>query len=58
MHLADYIEQFFKGVRKDFAAAQGVKPAQITQWLKKDFIVVNGILYSPRRSIKKEVEND
>ncbi|WP_163370952.1 hypothetical protein [Endozoicomonas acroporae] len=52
MLLKDYIEKFFDGSQKEFADAQSVQPAQVTQWLKKDFIVVGDILYSPRRELK------
>ena len=38
--------------QKAFADAQGVHPPQVTQWIQKDFIVVDGQLYSPRRELK------
>ena len=49
--LAEYISEQFSGSQREFAAAQGVQPAQVTQWLNKDFIVVNDVLYSARREL-------
>jgi len=51
MKLRDYINQHYGGSQRAFAAVQGVKPPQVTQWLNKGFIVVDGLLYSPRRKI-------
>lgn len=48
--LRGYIEDKFK-TQVAFAKAQDVEPAQVTQWLNKDFIVVNEVLYSPRRNL-------
>jgi hypothetical protein len=50
--LVQYIDEHFEGNQRAFAAAQGVQPPQVTQWIQKDFIVVNGQLYSPRRELK------
>lgn len=49
--LLEWIEIHFSGVQKEFAAAQGVAPAQVTQWLKNNFIVVDNKLYSSRREL-------
>ena len=49
--LAEYISQHFNDSQKAFADAQNVAPAQVTQWLKKDFIVVDRVLYSKRRNL-------
>ncbi len=54
MSLKEYIEKYFNGSQKSFAQAQGVQAAQVTQWLKKDFIVVNDVMYSPRRELNNE----
>lgn len=51
--LGEYIAEEFSGSQRAFAAAQGVQPAQVTQWLKKDFIVVDDVLYSRRRELKR-----
>ena len=50
MNLSDYI--FKKYITQAaFARAQNVSPAQVSQWLAKEFIVVGGVLYSPRRGL-------
>ncbi|GLW38490.1 5-methyltetrahydropteroyltriglutamate--homocysteine methyltransferase [Pectobacterium odoriferum] len=53
MTLLAYIETFFAGNQAEFARSIGVKPPQITQWINKGFIVVDGTLYSPRRKISE-----
>ena len=50
--LAEYIEKYFDDNQRKFAAAQGVKPPQVTQWLNAEFIVVDSVLYSKRRQLK------
>lgn len=50
--LLDYIAANYGGNQKAFADAQGVKPPQVTQWINKGFIVVDDVLYSPRRTLK------
>ncbi len=49
MTLFEHIEKHYGGNQAAFAREAGVKPPQVTQWLDKKFIVVNGVLYSPRR---------
>ena len=51
--LIEYIDQNFNGSKSDFAKAQGVQPAQVTQWLKKDIVVINNNMYSHRRKLVK-----
>lgn len=51
MNLVAYIDTYYGGRQADFARAQGVQPAQVTQWIKKGFIVVEHVLYSPRREL-------
>ncbi len=53
MKLRDYIQENFGGSQRAFAAAQGVKPQQVTQWINREFIVVDNKLYSPRRKMLK-----
>ena len=48
--LRGFVEEKFK-TQAAFAKAIGVEPAQVTQWMAKDFIVVKGVLYSPRRKL-------
>lgn len=54
MPLLEYINENFSGSQVEFAKYLDVKPQQITQWIGKGFIVVNGILYSPRRDILRK----
>lgn len=54
MKLIDYIEKYYQSNQRAFADAQGVKPPQVTQWLNKDFIVIDHVLYSPRRELTKK----
>lgn len=49
--LSEYIGLFYSGSQRQFAEAQNVKPAQITQWLNKKFVVINHNLYSHRREL-------
>jgi len=51
MRLKDYIEVNFNGSQARFAEVQGVKRPQVTQWINKKFIVVDQVLYSPRRPV-------
>lgn len=50
--LLEFIDLHFGGNQRAFAAAQGVQPPQVKQWIQKGFIVVDGQLYSPRRELK------
>lgn len=49
--LAEYIDRYFDGNQRSFARAQGVQPPQVTQWLDKDFIVIDHVMYSKRREL-------
>jgi len=40
------------GSQVSFAKAQGVMRQQVTVWLRKEFIVVDGVMYSERRVLK------
>ena len=51
MSLQEYINKHFGGNQAAFAKAQGVKPPQVTQWINKGFIVIDDVLYSPRRDL-------
>jgi DNA-binding transcriptional regulator YdaS (Cro superfamily) len=50
--LNDYITNHYAGKRIAMAADVGVEPSQVTQWLKRKYIVVDGMLYSSRRRVK------
>ena len=49
--LREYIDKFYEGSQLAFAVAQGVKRQQVTQWLDKNFIVVDKKMYSKRRDL-------
>lgn len=53
MKLLDYIQKHYSGNQAAFAKSQDVKPQQVTKWLKMNCIVVEGVLYSPRRELIK-----
>ncbi|CAI1770580.1 Uncharacterised protein [Serratia quinivorans] len=52
MKLTEYIEKYFNGNKSEFARSEGVNQSQVHQWIGKDFIVVDGVMYSPRRDLK------
>ena len=54
--LLSWIKENFK-TQRYFANAQGIKPSQVTAWLKKDFIVVDGVMYAPRRELKNNMNS-
>lgn len=51
--LESYISMNFNSNLR-FANLQNVKAPQVTQWKDKKFIVVDDILYSPRRELNRE----
>jgi hypothetical protein len=53
MSLLEYINKHYGGNQAAFAKVQGVKPPQVTQWINKGFIVVDDVLYSPRRELSR-----
>lgn len=52
MPLLKYIELNYGGNQAAFAKSQYVKPQQVTKWLNMNCIVVDGVLYSPRRTLE------
>ncbi|MEX9850542.1 hypothetical protein [Providencia huaxiensis] len=57
MTLSEYINTHYAGNKAAFAKEWGVKPQQVTKWINGKFIVVNHILYSPRRELSKPENN-
>jgi hypothetical protein len=57
MKLIDYINKHHGGNRTRFAEANETRPQQVTKWLRMECIVIDGVLYSPRRELA-EVERD
>ncbi|NTY85554.1 hypothetical protein FCH33_02025 [Serratia fonticola] len=51
MKLETYISANYES-QAAFAREAGVSPAQVTQWIAKGFIVIDGELYSPRRELE------
>ena len=49
--LKEHIKREHGGSQVRFAEANNVHKAQVTQWINKKFIVVGGVLYSPRRKL-------
>jgi len=47
-----YIDLNHKGVSAALARSESVEPQQITKWKRKKYIVVDGVLYSPMRTLK------
>jgi len=54
MNLIHYIAVNHSSNQREFAKAQGVKPPQVTQWIVKNFIVVDHVLYAPRRKLNRQ----
>jgi transposase-like protein len=54
MNLDTYISSNYPS-QAAFAREVGVSPAQVTQWINRGFIVINGELYSPRRELETEL---
>lgn len=50
--LLDYIAVKFDGNQSAFARANGVQRAQVSQWLKAEYIVVGNKLCAVRRELK------
>lgn len=51
MKLTEYIDKNFNGNKAEFARHMGVKAPQVHQWIAMECIVVDGVMYSPRREI-------
>lgn len=51
--LVEYIDQYYAGNKSAFAASQGVKRQQVTKWVNGGFIVVDHVLHSPRRELRR-----
>ena len=56
LSLKDYISEHHNNNQRAFARAQSHKtsPQLITDWINKEFIVVNDVLYSPRRKLDRD----
>lgn len=54
MKLTEYIEKYHSGNKADFARVNEVTPQHVTKWVNGDYIVIDGVLYSPRRELKEK----
>jgi len=54
MKLKKFIKKNYKS-QVEFARANSVSPQQVTQWLNKDYRVINNRLYSYRRHLKEVI---
>lgn len=50
--LKDFIAKFY-GSNVAFSEANGVTKQQVSNWIRDNYIVVDSVLYSQRREIKK-----
>ncbi|EHJ9825988.1 hypothetical protein U0E17_000663 [Salmonella enterica] len=54
MKLTEYIEKHFNGNKAEFARHEGVLAPQVHKWIAMDCVVIDGVLYSPRRELKEK----
>ncbi|ENL8185144.1 hypothetical protein AB6F95_004628 [Salmonella enterica] len=54
MPIFEYIKLHFDGNQSAFGRAVGVAPAQVTQWIKGGFIVLDGAIWSKRRDLPEK----
>lgn len=57
MKLIDYIDKYYGGNKSEFARVNDVLPQAITKWIAGGYIVIDGVLYSPRRELKEKELN-
>jgi len=51
IQLKNYIADNYESQR-DFAEKQEVLPQLVTKWLKGGYVVIDNVIYSPRRKLK------
>jgi len=54
MPLNEYIAANFGGNQSEFARVMNVNRQQVTKWINDQWVVFDGVLYSPRRTIPKQ----
>lgn len=54
MKINEYINLFFAGSKAEFARYMDVTPQQVTKWVNGDWVVSNGVVYSPKRKLRNE----
>ena len=50
MSITDYIKANHPS-KASFARSQGINPQEVTKWINKGYIVLDGTIYSPRRKV-------
>ena len=58
MKLIDYINKHHNGNQAAFARSEGVFPTQVSQWLAKDMIVEDDMMYSYKFDKKDSLVRD
>ena len=58
MKLNKYIQEYHNGNTSAFARTQGVRQDQVARWLKRNCMVVDGVVYCEVSKAKKGVDND
>jgi hypothetical protein len=59
MKLKDYIEHQYNGNLSAFALTQGVRYDQVRRWLKRNCMVIDGVIYCPiSKQIKKGLNDE
>lgn len=54
MTVKEYIDTYYNGNQSAFARVQGAKRQQVARWIEREFLVINGQLYSSRRKLIKK----
>ncbi|TAI92991.1 hypothetical protein EG332_22395, partial [Pectobacterium versatile] len=58
MDITRHIDINYGGVQAKFAKELGVNPQQVTKWIANKYVIIDGIIYSPLRSIVKFSRSD
>ncbi|MBA0176925.1 hypothetical protein [Pectobacterium carotovorum] len=53
MDIARHIDIYYGGVQAKFAKELGVNPQQVTKWIANKYVIIDGIIYSPLRSMEQ-----
>lgn len=53
MLLRGYINKNYGGNQAAFARACGVLPTQVTKWITKNYLVIDGVLCKPQRKLPR-----
>lgn len=55
MLVKDYIEKHYGGHQAAFARACDTTPQQVTKWINKGYVVVDGQLFKPMRDVPRPI---